>query len=91
MSLLNKECTGQRQPLVELAGPPPGLRGPFPFSPPSLSFQGPEPSQEFRLHQTKPSQAPLLRTVRLGSNTMATLSIFDNISFGQSLNHVGLA
>lgn len=41
-SLLNKECTGQWQPLVELASPPPGLRGPFPFSPLTLSFQGPE-------------------------------------------------
>lgn len=90
LSLLNKECTGQRQPLVELASPPTGLRGPFPFSPPFLSFQGPEAKPGV---QATPEKAV---TGSLGQPGLAPIlwphfQFLITYLFGQSLNHVGLA
>lgn len=54
LALLNKTCIGQHQPLVKLARSPwlvwaLTMLSSFVFQ----SFQGPEASQEFRLHQTK--------------------------------------
>lgn len=66
---------------------PPGLCGPFPFS--SLSLFSGSWGQTRSSGYTRQSRHRLLRTAWLGSNTMATLSIFDNIPFGQSLISCG--